>query len=223
MPEMDGLQATRAIRLRGGRLATVPIIAFTANAFAEDIQSCRDAGMNDFVIKPMRKAVLIETIVRVLVGADPSTPGVVAPHGAPSIAPAQPESAAAEESAQRYREAFREYPILDRAVFDELAEAIGEEGICELLDVFIEDTAARVAVLKRQSGPLDREEIERVAHALKGASGTLGLKRLSASARTLEAEAPGISEAEFNAILTQIEQAFAAGRSEIPAQFGAVS
>ena len=66
MPEMDGLEATRAIRAKGGRLQTVPIIAFTANVFAEDAIACREAGMNDIVSKPVRKKSLIETILRVL-------------------------------------------------------------------------------------------------------------------------------------------------------------
>jgi len=52
MPEMDGLAATRAIRAHGGRFTSLPIIALTANAFAEDVELCRDAGMSDFLAKP---------------------------------------------------------------------------------------------------------------------------------------------------------------------------
>jgi CheY-like chemotaxis protein len=60
MPEMDGLEATRKIRALGGHLADIPIIALTANAFADDIKACRDAGMSDFIAKPLRKKILIE-------------------------------------------------------------------------------------------------------------------------------------------------------------------
>ena len=42
MPEMDGLAATRAIRALGGAWAAIPIIALTANAFAEDVKACRE-------------------------------------------------------------------------------------------------------------------------------------------------------------------------------------
>src|SRR5690606_20123162 len=49
MPVMDGLTATRAIRALGDRAATIPIIALTANAFAGEMQECRDAGMNDHI------------------------------------------------------------------------------------------------------------------------------------------------------------------------------
>ncbi|MBR0963679.1 response regulator [Bradyrhizobium diazoefficiens] len=65
MPEMDGLQATRELRTRGDKPLTVPIIAFTANAFADDIAACREAGMNDFVVKPARKKAVVEAILRV--------------------------------------------------------------------------------------------------------------------------------------------------------------
>lgn len=68
MPRLDGLEATRRIRRIPGR-ETLPIIAMTANAFAEDRQRCLDAGMNDFVSKPWQPAQLFAVLLRWLPAA----------------------------------------------------------------------------------------------------------------------------------------------------------
>ena len=63
MPNLDGMDATRAIRALPG-WQDVPILAMTANAFAEDRQSCLDAGMNDHIAKPVDPGALIATLRR---------------------------------------------------------------------------------------------------------------------------------------------------------------
>jgi len=62
MPVMGGLDATRLIRQMPGR-AALPILAMTANAFAEDRQACLDAGMNDHIGKPVDPDVLYATLL----------------------------------------------------------------------------------------------------------------------------------------------------------------
>ncbi len=70
MPEMDGYQATRAIRaLSRPDAATVPVIAMTADAFSEDIERARDAGMDAHVAKPIDLRELVRTLARCLAGA----------------------------------------------------------------------------------------------------------------------------------------------------------
>ena len=69
MPRMDGLQATQAIRRLAGGLA-VPILAMTANAFAEDKARCLDAGMNDFITKPISPESLYGVVLRWLTRTD---------------------------------------------------------------------------------------------------------------------------------------------------------
>ena len=77
MPGMDGLQATREIRLREqalenatGKGTRVPIIAMTGNVFSEDRQACVDAGMDDFIGKPVDMATLCVVLLKWLARAD---------------------------------------------------------------------------------------------------------------------------------------------------------
>ena len=126
MPEMDGLEATRAIRAHGGALATMPIIALTANAFADDIKACRDAGMNDFVAKPIRKRLLVDKLAKIAQTAAPADAGTAE---APAAAPDAPG----------------EEELIDRTVVGELCEEIGAEGTNEILRVFLDETRERLA------------------------------------------------------------------------------
>ncbi|WP_449133802.1 response regulator [Senegalimassilia sp.] len=65
MPKMNGYEATRAIRLSDRPdAATVPIVAMTANAFAEDVQTAKEAGMNDHVSKPIQLDILKEALAK---------------------------------------------------------------------------------------------------------------------------------------------------------------
>jgi signal transduction histidine kinase/CheY-like chemotaxis protein len=74
MPEMDGLEATRAIRsLAREDAKTIPIVAMTANAFEEDKRSALEAGMNAHLAKPINVKLLFHTLVTMLHGTN-STP-----------------------------------------------------------------------------------------------------------------------------------------------------
>ncbi len=69
MPEMNGLDATQAIRSLGTEAALgVPIIAMTANVFKEDVQVCLEAGMNGHLAKPIEKKLLLDTLRHYLLG-----------------------------------------------------------------------------------------------------------------------------------------------------------
>ncbi len=64
MPELDGYQTTRELRAWGGSFASLPVIALTASAMAEDRQNCIDAGMNDFLSKPLMLSTLEATLTQ---------------------------------------------------------------------------------------------------------------------------------------------------------------
>ena len=85
MPGMDGLAATRAIRSRGGRFAAMPIVALTANAFPEDVKECREAGMSDFLAKPLRKSALADALLRAI--SETATEASLPIESAPTLAP----------------------------------------------------------------------------------------------------------------------------------------
>ena len=67
MPVMDGYTATKTIRLlKDEKLRRIPIVAMTANAFAEDVQNAKAAGMTDHIAKPLDVTKMMETLTEVL-------------------------------------------------------------------------------------------------------------------------------------------------------------
>ena len=194
MPEMDGLAATRAIRAHGGRLATLPIIALTANAFPEDVKHCREAGMSDFLAKPLRKQAMVAAMLRAV--------GPVAAPGAslPILAAPSTESA-----------------LLDRTALDQLTEAIGADGVRQTFAVFARETEARLALFQEFREGDDRELIEIEAHALKGAARTFGAGEMSDIARLIEYRAAKISADELRDAVLQLDDAYRKMRREFEA------
>jgi signal transduction histidine kinase/CheY-like chemotaxis protein/HPt (histidine-containing phosphotransfer) domain-containing protein len=187
MPEMDGLAATRAIRAMGGHLATVPIIALTANAFPDDVSACYDAGMTGFLAKPVSK----QSLLTVLLPALGQTHVVVV-----GSVPSAPEAGLA----------------LDRPGFACLKEDIGEDGVAELVATFEAETRARFILIADRR--LDRETLTREVHSLKGAAGTACAMRLTGLAEALETRlkrGEGVEEADVPALI----QAFEAWRDAV--------
>jgi CheY-like chemotaxis protein len=203
MPEVDGLAATRRIRQLGGVFETLPICAVTANAFADDIRACREAGMNDFIAKPIRKAHLVDKLAQI---AEAILEGRPAAGASPNLVPNDgPVSA-------------QDTPLIDRAVAAELAEAIGDDGLDETLQVFLAETETRLQLLRHLQRGEDRDRIENEAHTLKGASATFGFNQLSKAAADLERRAKAISAKDCAELVNRLDAIFTALRTELGAR-----
>ena len=180
MPDLDGPGAARAIRAMGGRLAKIPIIAITANAFPEDVRTCLDAGMNHFVPKPVNRDALLLAILDVL---DMSR---VNEH-APIYQPRQTDPPGATTLVPGGADAPADAPVhvpVDAESFADLLEALGEDGIGEMLAVFVAEMERRLAFLA--AGTDDRDLLTREIHSTKGAAGTIGAASLCELAASIE-------------------------------------
>ena len=179
MPEMDGLEATQVIRSLPGAVGRIPIVALTANAFAEDVDRCRAAGMNGYVAKPFRREDLIATIGAALERRD----------GFARHAKTATAGASASE------------PAVDWTVIERFRADSDEETLRLLIDTFLADAAKKLEELGRlSSGKADAKEAVRIAHSLKSASAMAGAFALSKEAARLERlfaeDAVGIAQSE---------------------------
>lgn len=189
MPEMDGLAATRVIRERGGHLATVPIIALTANAFPEDVAACLGAGMTGFVAKPVSKEGLLGAMLAALGRMKPADP--TAAH-APGPDPGD--------------------RALDPRGLARLKDEIGADGVADVLAAFEAETRDRLSLIADRR--LDPATLTREVHSLKGAAGAACAVSLSRRAAGLEMRLKR-GEALQAADVTALTDAFAAWIGEV--------
>ena len=184
MPEMDGLAATRMIRSLGGRLAAIPIIALTANAFPEDVRACLEAGMNQFVSKPVTREILLAAMLRALAdGAviqcgEPSRPDA-ANNELVKAEPAKVELVKAEPA-----KAEPATDSLDVSALTRLKSELGSEGVTQVVNMFIAETRSRFHRLRTDT--LDGPTLVREIHTLKGAASTVCAAALAQYAAALE-------------------------------------
>jgi PAS domain S-box-containing protein len=157
MPEMDGLEATMAIRQTerdSGR--HVPIVALTAHAMKGDREACLAAGMDAYLAKPVHAGELLETIERLVRETPPEAPPPAPVHAT-----------------------FDRAGVLERLEGD-------HELLAELAGLFLGQADRMLGEVRRQVEARDAAGVQRSAHALKGSAGSIGGVAVATAAHALE-------------------------------------
>jgi CheY-like chemotaxis protein/HPt (histidine-containing phosphotransfer) domain-containing protein len=172
MPEMDGLEATRRLRADVPGYADTPIVALTANGEIDTRLACLEAGMNDVVTKPVRRATLLAAVSAWL-GQDED------PAASDDAQEATPASPATDRPGS-------EHPPLD---YDEAVREFA--GNSDLLDKvlarFIEQARSQLQLLNDAIDAGDVQTLQAEAHKIKGGASNLTANDLAEAARELDA------------------------------------
>ncbi len=180
MPVMDGLAATRELRRRTGPASAVPIVALTANAFSSDREVSFQAGMNDFLCKPVTAETLQGMLRRWLplhFLAEPVHAAVVEPVHA---------GASAGDSTELQEDL--------RAIHQsqaELTALLDEESAKKVLEIIKDDWPKQMKLAQAKLESLDLYGVSRSAHYLAGSAVQVGAKTLAKRCKELEAVAGG--------------------------------
>ncbi|MGI4791370.1 MAG: response regulator [Janthinobacterium lividum] len=181
MPEMDGFEATYAIREQQAGKSHIPIVAMTAHAMTGDKERCLEVGMDDYLAKPLQVGKMLETIDRLVLN--------------------MPDGEAAAEAG----------PAVGSAVFDtETAlERTGDdpELLQEILELFREQLPPVQKEIRTALLRCDGPALERAAHSLKGAAANISAEEVRASAWALEEAARRMNWNEAAAAQARLETA----------------
>jgi PAS domain S-box-containing protein len=187
MPEMDGLEATRRIRSQASavRNRAIPIIAMTAHAMQGDRELCLEAGMDDYITKPVSPQTLLATLEKWL-----------RLKGKASVATEKKESA---------RKAGT--PIWDKKGM--LERLMQDEDLARIIaDGFLDDIPRQIIALKGFLTAGDGPGAERQAHTIKGASANVGGEGLRMAAAALEKAAKAGDLRAAEEYIPQMEEQF---------------
>ncbi|MGE5478646.1 MAG: response regulator [Bacteroidales bacterium] len=176
MPVVDGIAATRLIRALPDAKARTPIIAVTANALNGDRERCLEAGMDDYISKPIDRRKLSALLEKwqALIGG-----GAVAPSAEPPCAPVPVVPSG----------------LVDEAAQAELIDALGEDEVHMLWNKLVDGMPAYVERVRAGLDAGDVAAAASAAHAIKGSALNLGLTGLGEAAKSLEMAAKGGSTA----------------------------
>jgi signal transduction histidine kinase/DNA-binding response OmpR family regulator len=191
MPEVDGLEATQRIRALSGPARVTPIVALTANAFAQDERICREAGMDGFIAKPFEAATLAAALTQY---ARAEAGNYVTP-----VPAAEAE------------------PVFDAHALDRIEEQIGAEATRKVAALFGQDVRGRLDRLAAM-GVDAAAQAAREAHSIKGSALSVGAMKLGRLAAKFEMDATTLDAAEFAARIGRIAAAFAEAQTRLAAR-----
>lgn len=184
MPLMSGLEATRAIRQQG--LHDLPIVGLTANAFASDREACLEAGMSDFVAKPISRAKMTGILAKWLPQGGRAAMTLPA---SSHLAPPPVDDGLV---------------LVDQGVRAELAREIGGDLLDELTRQFWPDATRSTAEAARALQAGETDLALRELHMLKGIAGTLGFSAFEADSRAAEAAIRSGRDADLTGLQTAL-------------------
>lgn len=182
MPEMNGLDATRYIRnsTSGEFNPNIPIIAMTAHAFKSDKDRCLNAGMNDYISKPISITQLMEAIERTMYGIPAQTAATPA---------ARPEK----------DEVFDKEDLYQRLSDDEVI-------IKKICMIFKDEAATHMARLRDALAADNAGEVEILAHTIKGMAANLGGTRTKNEAMRMELAARKLDLSKAHSVYPQLDK-----------------
>jgi signal transduction histidine kinase/DNA-binding response OmpR family regulator/HPt (histidine-containing phosphotransfer) domain-containing protein len=230
MPVMDGYTATREIRAleQDGR-ARLPIVAVTANAMRDDLDRCREAGMDEFVAKPVTLAALAGAIEHsVKMSRTAGAPAAGAPAAGASTAggdaaadatgAAGTSAGAPAGEAPAAESGGAAHAAIDRPALDSLREDLGgADSLLRIVRLFLEQLDPQAEQIEREARAGELETLARNAHRMKSSAATLGATRLAELLRQLEAAAIEGDAAACDQLATSFGAAVVAAREAFQA------
>ncbi len=205
MPEMDGFEATEAIRKSDNIVVRkIPIIAVTANAMQGEREKCLAAGMDEYLAKPFKKEELRIAVESFLKAGTPETVAenetVEAINSALTDEIEHKTFASVAEKAQK---GLLAHDV--RKYLSELEKDIGAETIEIIINLFKEDAAERLEKLRSALADSDFRQIEAEAHRIKGGCANLGAKSVAAICQKIEDEAEAHNLDESHDLFVRLE------------------
>jgi two-component system, sensor histidine kinase and response regulator len=220
MPEMDGFEATAAIRRRSDSKSQLPVIAVTAQAMQGDKERCLLAGMNDYISKPIRQEDFVAALKGWLLKKDQ--------HEAGRVEKVQNDNTASTDSlhsvsSQSASSSINTSPVLSGEVVASLralAEATEPALFNQMFASFLSDSTERISILRSAANTIDAERLQAAAHAMKGASANVGAMNMAEIARQLEILGRTSSVTGAIALIEAMESEFEHAKNEINAVMG---